>query len=112
MRAIQWSMTIPKEKQKEFEMWFKKTAGPIFAQFGSIGHEIYKVEEIEIVGHQVTEQDRYIERVFFADDFEIPEYFAGVKQDPEAWKLYRMYENEFRAKDIELRVLDSISGTG
>lgn len=103
-------MTVPEEKQAEFVEWFKNVAAPTFAKFGAIGHEMYKVEDKPIIGRQVIEKNRFIERVFFEDDFEIPKYFATVKQNPEAWKLSRMYENDFGAKEIELRVLTSIQG--
>jgi hypothetical protein len=105
MKALEWSMTIPKEKQTGFEKWFKEIAGPRFNKFGAIKHEIYKVEEKTVVGRQTTEKDRYIERVYFDDDFEIPKYFAAAKADEEAWKESRKFENEFGAKDLELRVL-------
>lgn len=28
MKILQWSMTIPKDKQEAFLVWFKKIAGP------------------------------------------------------------------------------------
>jgi hypothetical protein len=105
MKILQWSMTIPKDKQKEFIQWFREIAGPTFAGYGAVEHEICRVEEKQIIGRQITEENRFIERVFFDDNFDIPDYFAKVKEDPEAWKLSRMYEQEFGATDIELRVL-------
>jgi len=108
VKALQWSMTIPKKNQRAFEKWFKEVAGPRFNEFGAIKHEIYKVEENIIVGRQITENGRYIERVYFEDDFEIPKYFSAVKADTEAWNESRKFEIEFGAKNIELRVLSSI----
>jgi hypothetical protein len=108
MKALQWSMTIPKEKQEEFVKWFKEVAGPAFAGFGARKHEIFKVADEKIVGGQTSEKDRFIERVYFDDDFNIPDYFAKVKENPEAWKLSRMYEATFGAKDIELRIIESV----
>ncbi|MGD8744447.1 MAG: hypothetical protein PVJ52_02540 [Candidatus Woesebacteria bacterium] len=105
MKILQWSMSIPPDKQKEFVKWFKEVAGPTFAGFGAKKHEIYKVTDKEIVGRQTTEQDRFIERVYFDDDFYIPSYFEKVKKDKEAWKLSRQYEERFKASDIELRIL-------
>jgi hypothetical protein len=83
MKVLQWSMTIPKEKQKEFVK--------------------------EIIGKQVREKDRFIERVYFDDNFNIPSYFTNVKDNPEAWRISRMYDGEFETKDIELRVLNEVS---
>jgi hypothetical protein len=105
MKVLQWSMTIPKGKQDDFVNWFRKVAGPTFASFGAKRHEIYKVEDKQIVGRQMVEKNRFIERVCFEDDFNIASYFAKVKADPEAWKLSRMYEDKFGASNIELRVL-------
>jgi len=108
MKILQWSMTIPKGKQNEFIKWFKEIAGPAFASFGAKKHEIYRVEDKEIVERQKVENNRFIERVYFDDDFDIPTYFAKVKTDPEAWKLSRMYEDRFGAMDIELRILQEV----
>jgi len=98
-------MTLPVEKQVGFVKWFKEIAGPNLGKFGAVKHELYKVEGEEIVGRQTKETDRFIERVYFEDNFDIPSYFAGVKANLKARRLSRMYEEEFRAKDIELRVL-------
>jgi len=108
MKALQWTMTTPKSKQKAFIKWFDEIAGPTFAGFGAKDHEMYKVEDREIVGRQILEKDKFIERVYFDDDFDISSYFANVKKDSKAWKISRMYENTFGAKDIELRILNSV----
>jgi len=105
MKVLQWSMTIPKEKQKAFIKWFEKEAGPILGGFGVIRHEFYKVEDKQIVGRQLIEKNRFIERIYFRNDFDIPSYFVKVKASPKAWKLSRMYEENFGAKYIELRIL-------
>ena len=108
MKALQWSMTIPKEKQKEFVKWFTEVAGPLFAGYGAKKHELFKVEDKEIIGKQVSEEGRFIERVYFDDDFDIPSYFTNVKANLKAWKVSRIYEGEFGAKDIELRILNEV----
>ncbi len=108
MRVLQWSMTIPEGKQKDFVEWFNKVAGPGLNKFGAIKHELYKVADNEVVGKQIVEKDRYIERIYFNDDFDIPKYFSAVKTDPEAWKISRVYEENFGASKIELRVLYSV----
>lgn len=108
MKILQWSMTIPKEKQKDFLKWFKEVAGPVLGGFGAKGHELYKVEDKQIIGRQFVESDRFIERIYFDDKFNIPDYFDAVKQNPEAWKISREYESKFGATNIELRVLKSV----
>lgn len=70
-------------------------------------HELLKVVDTQLIGKQIIEKDRFIERVFFDDDFNIPIYFAKVKENSEAWKLSRSYEEVFGAQDIELRVLNN-----
>ena len=105
MKILQWTMTIPRYKQVEFVDYFNRVLGPTFQRFGALKHELYKVADNQAIGRQVVEQDRYIERVFFDDTFDIPSYFAKVRADPEASKLARSYEDRFEAKDIELRLL-------
>lgn len=108
MKCLQWTMTIPEEKQEEFVKWFKKIADTILGGFGAIKHELLKVEDKEVVGKQTIEKNKFIERIYFDDEFDIPSYFEKVKKDPKAWKLSRMYEEEFEAEDIKLRVLQEI----
>lgn len=107
MKILQWSMTIPKDKQMAFIEWFENTAGPGLNKFGALDHEIYKVEDKQIVGRQTIETDKFIERVYFKDDFDLSRYFAQVKADPVAREMSRMYEEEFGACDIQLRILVS-----
>lgn len=106
MKVLQWSMTIPRDKQEEFVKWFHEVAGPTFTRFGAKSHQLYKVEDQEVIGRQFTETNRFIEHVYFDDNFDIPIYFENVRNDANASKLSRMYEEVFEASDIELRVLE------
>lgn len=108
MKILQWSMTIPKDKQDEFIHCFHETLARNFQRFGAVSHELLKVADHEIVGRQLVEKDRFIERVFFDDDFEIPSYFDKVKADPEGYELSRSFEERFGATDVELRVLEEV----
>ena len=101
-------MTIPKDKQAVFIEWFKEIAGPTFGKFGATKHEMFKVSDQQLISKQLTEENRFIERVYFKDNFDVASYFTKVKSDPEAWSLSRMYESEFGARDIELKVLEGI----
>ena len=65
MKALQWTMTIPEEKQEVFVKWFKNVAGPTFSRFGAKKHELYKIADIQVVGKQLAEKDRFVERVYF-----------------------------------------------
>ena len=105
MKALQWTMIIPKEKQDKFIGWFNKTAGPGLGKFGALKHELYKVSDKAIVGRQKIEKDKYIERIYFEDKFSIPDYFIAVKNDPKAWRLSRMFEDNFGAKNVGLNIL-------
>lgn len=91
-------MTIPAGMQPAFEKWFKDAAGPVLGGFGAKKHDIYKI----------TKENKYVERIYFDNNFDIPGYFAAVKADPKAWKLSRMYEGKFGAKDVELKTLEEI----
>ncbi len=107
MKILQWSMTIPKDKEQAFIKWFNETAGPTLEGFGAKKHELHKVEDKQIVGRQTLEKDRFIERVYFEDNFNLPDYFSMVKNNPEVHKLSQSYEEVFGAKDVELRILVS-----
>ena len=100
-------MTIPKDKEQAFIKWFDEIAGPTLEGFGAKKHELHKVEDKQIIGRQTLEKDRFIERVYFEDSFNLPDYFAKVKNNPEANKLSQSYEEIFGATDIELRILIS-----
>ena len=100
-------MTIPEDKEQTFIEWFNETAGPTFEGFGAKKHELHKVEDKQIVGRQTLEKDRFIERVYFEDNFNLPDYFAKVKNNSEAHKLSQSYEEVFGATNIELRILVS-----
>lgn len=106
MKALQWSMTIPQNKQGAFLKWFNEIAGPQLNGFGAVKHEIYQVTDKPVIGHQTVEENRFIERVYFEDSFNISEYFARVKAAPAAWALSRMYEKDFGATNIELRIIE------
>lgn len=104
MLVLQWSMTIPVDKQKDFVKWFHETAGPTFQKFGAKSHKLYKVYDQEVIGRQLVEKDRFIECVYFDDTFDIPNYFERVRNDADANKMSRMYEEVFQASGIELRI--------
>lgn len=109
MKILQWSMTVPIEKQKAFIKWFRESALSALNDFGAINHEIHQVTDKQIVGRQIIEQNRFIERIYFDDDFDISDYFTKVKGDPEAHRLSKMYEQIFGVTDIELRILEELS---
>ncbi len=108
MKILQWSMTIPKDKQDEFIHYFHEILAPNFQRFGAVSNELRKVADLELVGRQLIEKDRFIERVFFDVDFELSSYFEKVKADPEAFALSRSFEERFGATDVELRVLEEV----
>ena len=101
-------MTISKEKQANFTKWFTEVAGPILGGFGAKKHELYKVESEQVVGRQLVENNQFVEKLYFNDEFNIAGYFEAVKQNPKAWKVSREYEEKFDVTNIELRVLNSV----
>lgn len=100
-------MTIPEKHQEQFIKWFETSVGPTFKKFGAKKHELYRVQDVEVIGRQKVERNRFIERVYFDDDYELSSYFDGVKADDEAWKISREYEQRFKAEDVVLRVLEA-----
>jgi len=91
-------MTVPEKKQEAFVTWFKEEAAPGFEKFGAIKHELYREKD----------KNMFVERVFFVDCYDVQDFFTKVKADAKAWKLSRMYEGEFKAKNINLRVLEKV----
>jgi hypothetical protein len=91
-------MTIPEKRQEAFVAWFKEKAAPAFEKFGAIKHGLYKEKNKNV----------FIERLSFVDCFEVKDFFAEVKADPEARKLSRMYEGDFGARNVELKILEKV----
>ncbi|MFC1790682.1 hypothetical protein ACFLZP_04340 [Patescibacteria group bacterium] len=105
MKVLQWSITIPKQKQPEFINYLEKVLGPTWKKFGCQKHEIYKVADKASVGKQKTERNRFIERLYFNNDFDLKTFFASVRKDEEANRISRSYEEVFGATNIQLRIL-------
>lgn len=101
-------MTIPPDKQRKFVIFFNQKLKLDLNKFGAIKHELYKIKNVPVIGRQIIETNRFIERIYFRDDFNIPDYFSAVKSNPETYKLSRTYEEIFRATNIELKVLESV----
>ena len=100
MKILQWSMTIPQNKQEEFVKYFNEVLAPNFQKFGAKKHELLKVLDTQLIGKQTVEKDRFIERVFFDDDFNIPSYFAKVKEIQKHGNYH-----EVTKRYLELRIL-------
>ncbi|PIV62540.1 hypothetical protein COS12_01970 [Candidatus Roizmanbacteria bacterium CG01_land_8_20_14_3_00_33_9] len=107
MKILQWSMTIPKMNQRAFLKCSREEISSTWKKFGCIKYELLKVENKPLVGKTVLEQDRFIERLYFGDSFNIPSFFEKIRKSPKAWKLSRKYEGKFGAHGIELRILIS-----
>jgi hypothetical protein len=99
VKVLQWTITIPAGRQEAFETWFEEKGSEGFEKFGALKHELYRERG----------KNKYVERLFFVDSFDTKDFFAKVKADPKAWQLSRMYEGEFEAKDVEMKVLEKVS---
>jgi len=100
-------MTIPSEKQKEFIKYSQKVLAPTWVKFGCLKYELHKVEENKTVERQLIEKNRFIERLYFADDFDVSGFFESVRKNEEAFRISKSYEDKFGAKKIVLRILGS-----
>ncbi len=108
MKVLQWIMTIPKEKQKDFKEASKGLFGPMWKKFGALDYKCFKIGDKKLIGRQTIESDRYVEQLYFDDSFDIPNFFTQVKEDKEANKISQKYEKEYGAHNIELRMLNSL----
>lgn len=99
-------MTIPVDKQEAFVEYCRMVLGPTWKKYGVKKHECYRVAEKAVVGRQMTEENRFIERLYFDDNFNIPNFYKEARQnEPEK---VRSYEEQFGASQIELRILEQV----
>ena len=105
MKILEWSMTIPKSKQESFVKWFNEVSKDAFSCFGAKKHELYKIEDKEVLGIQTIEKNRFVERIYFDNEYDFTNFFRRVKSNPVTRHLSRMYEEDYGATNIQLRVL-------
>ncbi len=96
-------MSIPKDKQKDFIDYAKKVLGPTWKKYGCKKHELYQVFEKIVIGKQTIEQDKFIERLYVEDSFDISNFYKVTKENE--LEKTKSYEHQFGAYLIELRVL-------
>ena len=107
MIIIQYTLSIPKDSQAEFIQYSKDVLAPTWKKYGCIRYECAQIEEQQIVGRQVIESGRYVERLYFNDDFDILNFYHTTREQvPEVTKAY---ETQFGAHHIELRILRQLS---
>lgn len=107
MQILQWTMTIPKNNQKEFVKFHKEILGPTWQKFGAGECELLRVSTNKIGGRQVIKENEFVERLYLKEGVTAGEFFQKVKENPDAWNLSRSYEGRFRIADIELKILAS-----
>ncbi|MBU0976292.1 MAG: hypothetical protein ABIE03_05525 [Patescibacteria group bacterium] len=107
MKAIEYIMSISKETEAEFLKYVKEVLGPTWKKLGCQKHEIYKVTDKAIVGRQIVEQDRFIERLYFGDDFDISRFYSEARK--KYLEVVRSYEDMFGVYQIELRILKEVT---
>ena len=106
MKIIQYTFSIPKDKQDEFVQYSKDILSPTWTKYGCRRYECVKIEDQKLVEGQNLEQDRFIERLYFDNDFNIQEFYRKARKgDPD---VVRSYEKKFNANNIELRILKQL----
>jgi len=108
MKIIRWSYSIPPEKQKAFIIYSKNVLRPTWKKFGCVKYELLKIENQPVVPKQVVIPNHFVEQLWFSDGFNLTQFFAQIKSDPEANKISQQYEKQFNASEIELSVLTSL----
>jgi hypothetical protein len=79
------------------------TIESLYIQYFSGQHLAQKLVGID---RQILEQGRFIERLYFDDDFNIQEFYRKArKNDPD---VVGSYEEKFKANNIELRILTQL----
>jgi len=106
MIIIQYTLSIPREKQTDFIRYSREVLAPTWKKYGCKRYECAKVEDQKLVDRQALEQNRFIERLYFENDFNIRKFYNDARQnDPEITKAY---EVKFNARQIELRILKQL----
>lgn len=106
MIIIQYTLSIPKDQQASFIRYSEKTLAPTWKKYGCKRYECVKIEEKKVVGRQVLERNKFIERLYFEDDFNLSKFYAKTRKNNA--EVTRAYEEKFKAQKIELRILKQL----
>jgi len=108
MEILQWTMSIPKDKQEEFVEFYNQRMRPMWLNYGATKAELLKTSREEIAGQNNFPDDQFVERLYLEEGLTAEEFFNKVKAVPEAWEISRQYEKKFGAKDIVMKILRSV----
>ena len=103
MIIIQYTLSIPKDKQANFVKYSKETLAPTWKKYGCKRYECVKIEDKKLIDRQTQEQDKFIERLYFEDNFDICAFYDKAKKNDA--EITRAYEEKFNAQQVELRIL-------
>ncbi len=96
MKVVQWSMTVSNNLHQEFIEYSQNVLKPTWFKFGAIDYRLFEGE------------NKFIEQLFFPEDFNPEEFFAKVKSDPKANEVSKSYEQHFQATNIQKEVLNQL----
>lgn len=99
MKIVQWSMTIPANLHQDFIQHSQTALKPTWTKFGAVDYKLFKSE---------TNPDKFIEQLFFPNNFDPQLFFQKVKSDPEAAKISQSYEQQFHATNIEKEIINQL----
>jgi len=108
MEVLQWTMTIPKNKQDEFVSFYNQTMRPTWIKFGATKCELLKTFRKKVVGENDFLEEQFVETLYLKKGLTAEGFFEAVKAVPEAWEISRQYEKQFGAKDIVMKVLKGV----
>jgi hypothetical protein len=108
MEILQWTMIIPRGRQREFIKFHKEILGPTWQKFGAEKFELLQVSANKVNNRQTIKENEFVERLYLKEGIAAKEFFLKVKNDPEAWNFSRTYEGKFGITNIELKVLRNL----
>jgi hypothetical protein len=108
MEVLQWTMSIPRDKQDEFVRFYDQTMRPTWLKFGATKCELFKTFREKVAGQNSLPEDQFVEMLYLEQGLTAEDFFNKVKAVPEAWEISRQYEKRFGAKDIVMRVLQNV----
>jgi len=108
MEALQWTMTIPQDKQSAFISFYNQTIRSTWLKFGAIKCELFKTLREKVTKDNYFPEEQFVETIYLKEGLTAKEFFEQVKANPEAWEISRQYEKQFDARDIVMKVLINI----
>jgi len=79
METIQWTMTIPKDKQNEFVRYYDRTMRPTWIKFGATKCEFFKTFREKVAGENSFPEEQFVEILYLQEGLTAKGFFKKPK---------------------------------